>query len=285
MTIAYHSTRPTTAITGRQTMAAKPKPAAAPESRPAAGKTPSRMSLKETMSALEKAGSAQTRKTYARHGAAEPMFGVSFADLKGLMKRIKVDQELALALWNTGNFDARNLAVKIADPLRMSPSDLDRWASADTARSCHGYVAQLAAEGPHGRSRAEAWLAPGSEPRRRFGWLLVGALALRDEELPWDWFAGRIASIEKAIHSAPNDEREAMNQALISIGGRSDAARKASLLAARRIGKVTVDHGDTACKTPDAAEYIDKAWAHAKAKGFESPAAQERSRESMRTRC
>jgi hypothetical protein len=48
---------------------------------------------------------------------------------------------------------------------------------------------------------------------------------------------------------------------------------------------VTVDHGDTACKTPDAAEYIEKTWAHATAKGFESPAAQERSRESMRTRC
>ena len=33
-----------------------------------------RMSLQDTMKALEKAGSAQTRKTYARHGAPEPMF-------------------------------------------------------------------------------------------------------------------------------------------------------------------------------------------------------------------
>ena len=62
-----------------------------------------RMNFQETMRALEQAGSAQTRKTYARHGAPEPMFGVSFATLKTLYKRIKVDQELAEALWSTGN--------------------------------------------------------------------------------------------------------------------------------------------------------------------------------------
>ena len=31
-----------------------------------------------------------------------------------------------------------------------------------------------------------------------------------------------------------------------------------SLAAARRIGKVEVDHGDTGCKTPDAVDYIRK---------------------------
>lgn len=255
------------------------------KSKSAVKDAPRRMSLADAMSALEKAGSAQTRKTYARHGVGEPMFGVSFADMKTFVKRIKVDQELALALWSTGNFDARNLALKVADPLLMSPADLDRWASEDTARMCHGYVAQLAAEGPHGRSRADAWLASKSEVRRCCGWLLVSALAMRDEGIALDWFASRVANIEKSIHAAPNREREAMNKALISIGGRDVAARKAALAAAKRIGPVTVDHGDTDCRTPSAIEYIEKAWAHSTAKSFPSPAAQERSRESMRTRC
>ncbi len=266
-------------------MALKSKSPGAPKPKPLGKPASARMSLADAMSALEKAGSAQTRKTYVRHGAREPMFGVSFADLKTLMKRIKVDQELALALWNTGNFDARNLAVKIVDPLLMSQKDLDQWASEETAPMCHGYVAHLAAEGPHGRSRAEAWLTSKSELRRCFGWLLVGALAMRDEKIPPDWFASHIATIEKTIHAAPNHEREAMNKALISIGGRDAAAHKAALAAAKRIGSVTVDHGDTACKTPSAAEYIEKGWTHSTAKGFPSPAAQERSRESMRTRC
>ncbi len=260
-----------------------------PQAKSAAKKPPrvpaARMSLKEAMSALEQAGSAQTRKTYARHGAPEPVFGVSFATLKTLYKRIKVDQELAQALWDTGNFDARNLAVKIADPAAISSRELDRWAATPTARMCGSYVAHLAAESPHGRAKADKWLAASDDRTRFVGWSLVAALAMIDEAAPDSWFGERLAEIEATIHSAPNAQRYAMNAALIAIGCRSAALRKAAVAAAKRIGTVEVDHGDTDCKTPVAADAIEKAWAHSKSKGFENPAAQERSRESMRTRC
>ncbi len=258
----------------------KDPPAPKPKKAPAA-----RMSLAEAMSTLEKAGAAQTRKTYARHGVETPMFGVSFAFLKTLMKRIRVDHDLALALWDTGNFDARNLAVKIVDPARMSTADLDRWAGAPYARMCGGYVAHIAAEGGHGRSRADAWIAARDERLRNAGWTLVGALAMVDETIPDDWFAARLADIEKTIHTAPNTQRYLMNSALISIGCRNPALRKSATAAAKRIGTVEVDHGPTECKTPDAKASLDKAWAHSTSKGFASPAAHERSRESMRTRC
>jgi len=243
------------------------------------------MSFQDAMSALENAGSAQTRKTYARHGVPEPMFGVSFATLKILYKRIKVDQELAEALWSTGNFDAHNLALKIADPAGISSKELDRWAATPTARMCGGYVAHLAAEGPHGRAKADKWLAAKDNATQLAAWSLVAAMAMIDESMPDSWFAERLAHLEKAIHSAPNTQRYLMNAALISIGGRNASLRKSALAAAKRLGKIEVDHGDTDCKTPDAAASIEKSWAHAKSKGFESPAAQERSRESMRTRC
>src|SRR5437870_3612767 len=113
-------------------------PAKTATKRPAKKAPPARMTLAEAMRELEKAGSEQTRKTYARHGARGPMFGVSFATLKTLVKRIGVDHDLALALWDTGNFDARNLALKIADPARISSADLDRWASTPHVRMCAG---------------------------------------------------------------------------------------------------------------------------------------------------
>lgn len=263
-------------MAGTSTAARKPKPA-----KPA----PLRMTLAEAMAALESAGSAQTRKTYARHGVEQPMFGVSFATLKTLMKRIRVDHELALALWHTGNFDARNLAVKIVDPGRMSEEELDAWALDPAARMCSSYVAQIAAEGPHGHACVERWLLAANEAQRCAGWSLVGALAMRDETMADTWFAQRLQAIERAIHAAPNGEREVMNRALIAIGCRNAALRRTATTAAKRIGAVEVDHGDTACKTPDAVTAVDKAWSHAEAKGFDSPAAQERGRESMRTRC
>ncbi len=263
-------------------MPAKTRTNGAPRSARAAAP---RMTLAEAMAALEQAGSPQTRKTYARHGAPEPMFGVSFATLKTLMKRIGVDHELGLALWETGNFDARNLAVKIVDPARMSPVDLDRWAAAPYAPMCAAYVAYVAVEGPHARAKADQWLASSSESLRCAAWRLVGAMAMCDQATPDAWFADRLSEIERSIHAAPNEQRDAMNQAVIAIGCRSAALRKSATAAAQRIGAVDVDHGDTACTTPDAAEHIDRAWARSAPKGFASPAAQERTRESMRRRC
>lgn len=242
--------------------------------------------LSEVMREMEKAGSAQTRKTYARHGAPEPMFGVSFATLKTLVKRIGVNQALALELWETGNFDARNLAVKIADPAGISPSDLDRWAGAEgVPRMCGGYVAMLAAEGPHAAAKLKKWLGGTNVAQRASGWALLGQVAYHDESIPDAFFVERIGEIERGIHTAPNAEREPMNLALIMIGCRNAALRKSATAAAKRIGKVDIDYGDTACKTPDAAAYIDKTWDYAKSKGFDTPAAQERAREPQRLRC
>ena len=245
----------------------------------------SRMTLAETMAALEKAGSAQTRKTYARHGAQEPMFGVSFATLKALVKRIGVDHELACSLWSTGNFDARNLAFKVVDPRRLSGAELDKWAKASGQPMCQSYVAHVVVESLRGREKADAWLASSNEMLRIAGWCVASAMAMVDETAPDEWFTQSLAEIEASIEKAPNAEREVMNRAVIAIGCRNPSLRKAALAAAKRIGKVEVDHGDTECKTPDAAAYIEKAWTHSTSKGFASPAAHERSREPMRLRC
>jgi len=259
-------------------------------SKPSTGKTSAakapaaRISLSEVMTILEKLGTEQTRKTWARHGAKGPMFGVLFGELFKLMKRIDVDHELARELWATGNVDARNLAMKIADPRAMTPDELDRWAIENPMRMCGLYVATLAAEGPHARDKLREWLSSSNERLRATGWTLLGRLSDLDESFPEDQLLHSIEVIEKSIHAAANEVKSDMNRALITIGGRSSALRKAVLAAAKRIGEVTVDHGDTACKTPDVATTVEKMWARSGTK-FGSPAAHERSMKSMRRRC
>ena len=242
------------------------------------------MSLSEVMAILEKLGTEQTRKTWARHGAKGPMFGVLFGELFKLMKRIDVDHELARKLWSTGNVDARNLALKIADPLVMTPDELDRWAIENPMRMCSLYVATLAAEGPHAHNKVREWLSSSNGRLRATGWTLLGRLSDLDESFPEDQLLRGIEEIEKSIHSAPNEVKNDMNRALITIGGRSSAMRKSVLAAAKRIGEVTVDNGDTACKTPDVAQTVEKMWARSETK-FGSPSAHERSMKSMRRRC
>ncbi len=85
------------------------------------------MTLKQAMTALRKMGTAQNRKVYARHGAGENLFGVSFANIGPLAQRIGTDQALAEQLGETGNSDARTLATMIADPEQFTASSADAW--------------------------------------------------------------------------------------------------------------------------------------------------------------
>lgn len=236
------------------------------------------MNVTEVMKTLESMGTEQNRKIYARHGAGPPFFGVSFANLGALTKKIRIDHALAEALWATGNLDARQLATMIADPAAMSAKDLDRWAKAVTYFMNLFGVAEVAAASPHARRCADAWRASQKEMLGALGWSVASRWCLKDEAADEAWCAACVDEIVAGIHAAPNRKKEAMNQALIALGGRSEALRKKCVAAAKKIGKVEVDHGDTSCKTPDAVPYIEKTWAYAKSKGFASPAAQEQAR-------
>ncbi|MEW6014576.1 MAG: DNA alkylation repair protein, partial [Candidatus Zixiibacteriota bacterium] len=85
------------------------------------------MNLNQVMTELKKLGTAQTAKIYRRHGAGENLYGVNFANLKVLQKKLKTDQALAEQLWETGNVDARCLATMVADPVKFPDSLADRW--------------------------------------------------------------------------------------------------------------------------------------------------------------
>jgi 3-methyladenine DNA glycosylase AlkD len=216
------------------------------------------MTLKETVAALDAAGTEQTRKTLGRHGVGPDMFGVSYAVLGKLVKKIKQDHTLAVELWATGNHDCRILATMIADPAALTVREMDAW-----AKDLDNYViteafARLVARSPHARERAEKWMAANGERIECAGWVILGCLAGADGDLPDTYFGKYLDKVEKGIHSAKNRVRHSMNMALISIGGYRDKLTAKAIAASGRIGKVEVDHGDTDCKTPVAADYIRK---------------------------
>lgn len=221
------------------------------------------MTLSQTLTVLRKAGTAQNRKVYARHGVLGEQFGVSFAELGKLRKRIGTDPALALKLWATGNHDARILATMVADPDRMSSRDLDAW-----ARDLDSYViadalASFVGHAPCARRKYETWSGRKAEFTAACGWNLLAHLALdQDADLTDPWLRRQLMIITTGIHDRPNRVRHSMNQALIAIGVRNAALEKSALAAAGKIGKVEVDHGETSCRTPDATAYIAKTRSH-----------------------
>ena len=222
------------------------------------------MTKTEAMQELKAAGTAQNRKVYKRHGINEPLFGVSYAALGKLKKKIKVDQKLAEQLWATGNHDARVLATMIADPAKTTATVLNRWAREADNRGLAAAVSNVAADAPSAKARMEQWTKSKKEMVACTGWHTLASISREDNGLPDKYFVDYLDRIESTIHSSPNWARYAMNNALINIGTRNAALEKKAIAAAKRIGKVEVDHGETGCKTPDAAPYIKKTVAHQK---------------------
>jgi 3-methyladenine DNA glycosylase AlkD len=208
-------------------------------------------------------GKAQARKIYLRHGYAEPLYGVSFADLGALKRKIKTDHALAEALWQSGNADARILATMVADPTKLSEKECERWADETNFRTLGDYVGNLIGRSPHGLSIAKAWVSSDDPRRRRLAGVVVAVLAREGRPPPVSLQREMLKRIEKEIHGAENWSRYGMMYSLIGIGAYCPELRADAIAAARRIGKVEFDPGETDCKMPDPVPYIEKTVAHA----------------------
>ena len=219
------------------------------------------MDTTTALARLEAAGTEQNRKVYRRHGAKDPLFGASFATLNALAKEAGRDRGLARGLWATGNYDARLLACKVADPATTRETDLDAWlAEIDVYVLVDVFVGSLAAKVPGVRERADRWAASARDWTAQAGWDLYARLALDDPTLDDDLFLGLLERIEAGIATAGNRTRHSMNGAVIAVGLRSPALRSEAEATAERIGTVTVDHGQTGCVTPAAIPYLARAW-------------------------
>lgn len=220
------------------------------------------MNLKQTIAELKKMGTAQNVKVYRRHGAKGDLFGVSFANLGALKKKIKTDHALALELWETGNVDARTLACMIADPNELSAKTADAWVKQIDYYCVADQFSALVAKSPHAIPTMRKWMKSKKEYVRQCGYSVLSSLLAKREDVPDDVCEEILQRIEREIHASPNRARYTMNGALISIGIFKPALRSRAIAAAERIGHVEIDHGETGCKTPDAVPYIEKAAAH-----------------------
>jgi 3-methyladenine DNA glycosylase AlkD len=213
----------------------------------------------DVMKTLTKLGTAQNRKVYRRHGVRKKMFGVSYANQNVLRKKIGQDHDLACSLWATGNHDAMVLATMIADPERADSRLLEKWVKDLDSYVISDAVAGFVAKTRFAQKKMEQWGRSKGEWIGRTGWLLLAHLAMRETELPDSYYEKQLKTIQKEIHARKNRVRDAMNSALIATGIRNAGLQKSALAAAAKIGRVDVDHGQTGCKTPDAAAYILRA--------------------------
>src|SRR6266567_1581388 len=130
------------------------------------------MTAKDIVAELKKLGNAQTKKTWMTHGAQEPCLGVKVEDMKKIQKRVKMDYQLALDLYDTGIADAMYLAGLIADDAKMTKKDLQKWVKKANCGLLSEYtVPWVAAESNHGRELALEWIDSKQPSEAASGWM------------------------------------------------------------------------------------------------------------------
>lgn len=200
------------------------------------------MTFKEVMAALRAAGTAETTETYVQGGVTGPCFGVDRSTLEQIAETVGGDQAMALQLYETGVFDARLLATRIAEPAKFTPSYCDRWVKACQELLLAEALARLVAETIHAEKKSDVWRGSKGEWKRVAGWKLVELLAEPDVALH-AWLKGRVGEIVRNYKSAPPAVQEAMRPALAAIGGHRPEFRDRVLGLAKKWKLMDVTEG------------------------------------------
>jgi len=219
------------------------------------------MGVDHIMKKLHELGSEQTKKTLVRHGAVEPLFGVKISDLKPLVKEFRNSHALALDLYATGNSDAMYLAGLIANKDEMTQADLQDWATKATwSLIANTTVACLAAETSHALELIDQWITAEAELVAACGWSTAAHYAsiTANDQIDLVRFNHLLNIISTTIHDQSDLLKGVMNHCLISLGCFVPELTPSVKRAAQLIGEVSIDHGETACKTPSALEAIKK---------------------------
>jgi 3-methyladenine DNA glycosylase AlkD len=193
----------------------------------------------EALAWMEKRGSKRNREGMARYGiVAKKVFGVSVGDVRKLGKQLGRDHALAQALWATEWYEARLLAAFVAEPEKVKPAEMNRWAKDfDNWAVCDHACFHLFDKTPHAWGRIEKWSTSREEFVKRAAFALLASVALHDKKEPDERFIESLDLIEAAASDDRNFVKKGVSWALRGIGHRNPTLRKAAIRKAKELLK------------------------------------------------
>ncbi|MCC7178816.1 MAG: DNA alkylation repair protein [Acidobacteria bacterium] len=193
--------------------------------------------VKSLMAELRAMGSARNRAGMARYGInVDNAYGVSLYELRKVARRLGTDHRLALALWATGNHEARLLACFVDDPARVTAAQMDAWArDFDSWDVCDQATTSLFDQTKHAWGKAAEWAAHEDEWVKRAGFSLMAGLAVHDKAADDGAFLRLLPLIERGADDDRNFVKKAVNWALRNIGKRNRPLNHAAIACGERI--------------------------------------------------
>ena len=205
-------------------------------------KIPAAKSLKaevqSVLATLKRLGNPRFRaEMETRYGiVTKDAFGVGMNEMQRVAKQLGRNHALALALWETGNYEARTVAAFVAEPERVTPALMDRWCrDFDNWAICDTVCFKLFDQLPHAFGRVEAWANRKDEFQKRAAFALLASLALHNEDAEDQVFKDMLPLIEAAATDERNFVKKGVSWALRAIGGRSASLKSAATTLARKL--------------------------------------------------
>lgn len=218
------------------------------------------MTALDILKKLENFGSENTKRIYMNHGVKEPLYGVKIGDMKKVLKEVKRNHVLGLALYETGNYDARYLAHYMVDPKQMTKEDLDHWLDEANCYMISEYaVSQVAAESSVAIECIQDWINRDNKYAKSAAYSTYSNYIsiMPNEDLDLKEIHDLMIDIKKNIHKERNRIKYTMNNFIICVGSYIPELTEEALDIAEAIGTVSVHMGNTSCKVPNAIESIN----------------------------
>lgn len=193
-----------------------------------------------------------------KYQTTDECFGVSVSEIRQLARKIGRHYNRAKALWQSGIHEAKILATLTYENQKLTEKRLSKLVSEIHTSDVAEYFADhIVAKTPYLFSLANKWTHMlESEMVRRTGYACVCNLAKNSKTQDNNYFEKHLVIIEIEIKNTSNWVKEGQNNAIIAIGSRNRILNRKALEAAGRIGKVTIDYGESSSKTPDARDVL-----------------------------
>lgn len=163
-------------------------------------------------------------------------YGVAMKDIKALGKTLGRNHALAIALWDTGVYEARMLTSFVADPEQLTPEQMDRWCKDfDNWAFCDAMCFNLFDRSPHAWDMVTEWSSRPDEFEKRTAFALLWSLSRHDKRAGDEPFLQGLALIEREAVDERNFVKKAVNMALRAIGKRNRTLKAAAVEVARRL--------------------------------------------------
>jgi 3-methyladenine DNA glycosylase AlkD len=192
---------------------------------------------RDVLARLEPLGSQEARAGMARYGIrTDDAFGVSVYELRKVAKGLGRDHDLALALWATGNHEARLLASMVDDPVWVTGEQMEEWAAAfDSSDVCDQVTSNLFDKTPFAWAKVRAWSSSPDEWVKRAAFATAAALAVQDKKAADEPFLEVLELCRREAGDDRNYVKKAVNWALRNIGKRDRRLHAAALETAEAI--------------------------------------------------